>query len=463
MALSKEYMYSTFVRNVNLLIYRFYWHQSVSKYLQELESTQWLSTEEIKKLQWAKLKNLLEYAYTNVPYYRRMFETLNMSPKDIATPNDFRKLPILDKEKITDNLSDIVSSAYDRRDLHKNSTGGSTGAILRFFSDRKEIPFVQALVLLNDQWAGLELGDKHTLLWGSPFDISRQKKLKNRIYYRMLRLLFLPSYNLSEETMHKYAKKLRQYKPKTIIGYSSSLYLFAKFLEENKIRDINPKSIISSAEVLYDYQRELIESVFQCKVFNRYGSREIGAIAQECPEHSGMHINAEHVYVECLKENGEPAAPGERGELVITDLDNYGMPFIRYRIGDVGVLSDRKCNCGRGLPIMEKVEGRTFDIIVGTNGIYFDGHFFSILLRTAVDGIKQFQVVQESEKEINIKIVIDEVFKTEYIDVLTNKIHEYCGEDMRINFNIVDEIQPTKSGKFRFIISKVAPDFGTHR
>lgn len=456
-------MYSTFVKNILFGVYRFYWHQNVSKYLQELELTQWHSTKEIKELQWLKLKKLLEYAYETVPYYRRMFETQDMHPKDIVTPDDFRMLPILNKENITENLSEIVSSAYDRRDLHKNSTGGSTGVNLRFFSDRKEMPFVWALVLLNDRWAGLELGDKHALLWGSPFDISRQNKLKSKITNRLHRSLFLSSYNLSEETMHKYAKKLLRYKPKTIIGYSSSLHLFATFLEENKIKDINPKSIISSAEVLYDYQRELIESAFGCKVFNRYGSREIAAIAQECSKHSGMHINAEHVYVECLKENGEPAAPGERGELIITDLDNYGMPFIRYSIGDIGVLSDRKCNCGRGLPILERVEGRTFDIIVGTNGRHFDGHFFSILLRTAVEGIKQFQVVQESKNKININIVVDEVFKTEYIDMLTNKIHEYCGEDMQVKFNIVNEIQPTKSGKFRFVISKVAPDFGTHR
>lgn len=455
-------MYSTFAKNMIFWVYRFYWHQNVSKYLQDLELTQWLSTEEIKKRQWIKLKELLEYAYKNVPYYQRMFEIQDMSPEDIDRPNDFRKLPVLNKENITDNLSEIVSSAYDRRDLYKNSTGGSTGINLRFFSDRKKIPFIQALVLRNDRWAGLELGNKHVLLWGSPFDISRQNKFKSKISNRLHRLLFLSSYNLSEGTMHKYAKKLIQYKPKTIIGYSSSLSLFAKFLEANKIKNINPKSIISSAEVLYDYQRELIETTFQCKVFNRYGSREITAIAQECPEHSGMHINAEHVYVECLK-NGEPAAPGERGELIITDLDNYGMPFIRYRIGDIGVLSDRKCNCGRGLPIMETVEGRTFDAIVGTNGGYYDGHFFSILLRTAVDGIKQFQVVQESKNKINIKIVVDEVFRTEYIDMLTNKIQECCGEDMQVNFNIVEEIQPTKSGKFRFVISKVPPDFGIHR
>lgn len=452
----KEMFYSKFARYVVYPILQIYMRRDTLRHFKELEKTQWLSIDEIKKIQWKKLKNLLEYAYTNVPYYHWVFKTLNMTPKDITAPDDFRKLPLLDKEDIRNNISRIVSSNYKKRDLIPNSTGGSTGVNLNFFNDRKNSGYVSAIVLRNDHWAGLEIGDKKASLWGSPFDISLQDNLKKKISNKLFRTLFLSSYNLSEENMFVYAKKLLQYKPKVIIAYPSPLYHFAKFLEENGIKGINPKSIISSAEVLYDYQRELIESVFQCRVFNNYGCREFDAIAQECSQHLGMHISAEHVYVECLKGDGEPAAPGERGELVITDLDNYGMPFIRYRIGDIGVLSDRKCNCGGGLPIMEKVEGRTFDIIVGTNGKYFDGHFFSILLRTAVDGIKQFQVVQESENEINIKIVVDEVFKTEYIDTLTNKIRECCGEDMQVNFKIVDEIPPTKSGKFRFVTSKVA-------
>jgi phenylacetate-CoA ligase len=452
----KEMLYSKFAKYVIYPMFQIYMRMDALRHLEELEKTQWLSVDEIKKIQWKKLKNLLEYAYANVPFYHGVFKTLNMTPKDIITPEDFRKLPLLNKEDIRNNITNIVSSNYKIRDLIPDSTGGSTGVNLDFFRDRKHSGYRNAIGLRNMRWAGLEIGDKSAELWGSPFDISRQGRLKNKIYNKLFRTLFLSSYNLSIENMHIYARKLIRYKPKVIIGYSSSLYFFAKFLEENGIKSINPKSIISSAEVLYDYQRELIESVFQCKVFNRYGCREFGAIAQECSQHLGMHINSEHVFVEYLKGDGEPVALGERGELVITDLDNYGMPFIRYRIGDIGVLSDRKCNCGRGFPIMEKVEGRTFDIIVGTNGRYFDGHFFSILLRTAVDGIKQFQVVQESENEINIKIVVDKVFKTEYIDMLTNKIHECCGKDMQVNFKIVDEIPPTESGKFRFIISKVA-------
>ena len=455
----KELLYSALAKNVIYPILQIYRRNDTLRHFRELEKTQWLSFEEIKKIQWNKLKNLLEYAYANVPYYNRVFKTLNMTPKDITTPDNFRKLPLLDKEDVRNNISHIVSSNYKTKDLIPNSTGGSTGVNLNFFSDGKNSGCVGAIVLRNDGWAGLEIGDKNARLWGSPFDISLQDNLRNKIYNKLFRTLFLSSYNLSEEDMFVYAKKLIQYKPKVVVGYSSPLYHFAKFLEENGINGINPKSIISSAEVLYDYQKELIESVFQCRVFNRYGCREFSTIAQECSQHLGMHMNAEHVYVECLKEDGEPAAPGERGELAITDLDNYGMPFIRYQIGDIGVLSDRKCNCGRGLPMLEKIEGRIFDIVVGPNGRAVGGTFWTLLLRTAIEGIKQFQVVQESMSEINITVVPRESFEEGQIDTLINKIREHLGEDMKVNFQIVDKIPPTKSGKFRFVISKVSHSF----
>ena len=448
--------YSTLAKYVIYPILEVFRRRDTLRHFKELENTQWLSVDEIKKIQWKKLKNLLEYAYTNVPFYHSMFKTLNMTPRNITTPDNFRKLPLLDKEEITNNISYIVSSEYKTRDLIPNSTGGSTGVNLNFLNDRKNSGYVRAIVLRCKYWAGSEIGDRNATIWGFPFDSSLQDNLENKIYHKLFRTLFLSSYSMSEENMLVYARRLIRHKPKVIIGYPSPLYHFAKFLEKNGIKGINPKSIISSAEVLYDHQRELIESIFQCRVFNRYGCREFSTIAQECSEHAGMHINAEHVYVECLEGNGEPAAPGERGELVITNLDNYGMPFIRYRIGDIGVLSDRKCNCGRGLPILERIDGRVFDIVVGTNGRAVSGTFWTLLLRTAVEGIKQFQVVQESINELNIKIVPDESFGDAQIDMLVDKIHEYLGGNMRVNFQVLDKIPPTKSGKFRFVISKVA-------
>lgn len=428
------------------------------KYLGEFERNQWLSTKEIEEIQWVKLQSLLEYAYRNVPYYKKIFKDIKLKPKDIKSKEEFKKIPILTKEDIDKNSSEMTSIEYDKKDLVKNSTGGSTGRNLNFFVDGRRSHLKEIVTIRGNRWAGLDICEKHAFLWGSPFDISLQNKLKNKIFNKIYGSdLFLSSYELSENNMLLYAKRLQRYKPEVIIGYPSPLYLFAKFIENKKIEGLNTKSIISSAEVLYEYQRELIESVFQCKVFNRYGCREFGNIAHECSEHSGMHINADHVYIECLKENGEPTAFGETGELIITDLDNYAMPFVRYRIGDTGVLSDRNCNCGRGLPLLEEVGGRTFDIIVGVNGRYLGGTFWTLLLRTAIKGIQQFQVVQESEYNINIKIVVDKSFNSEDIDMLTRKIHEYCGDDMQITVDVVDKIPLTKSGKFRFVISKVSP------
>ncbi|MBA7573887.1 hypothetical protein ES708_15688 [subsurface metagenome] len=448
-------LYPGLVRSVIYpLVQRMRGRRGILGQLQWLEQTQWLSPEELHNLQWEKLKKLLTYSFANVPYYKDMFEAKGLTPEDIQTPEDFRKLPLLSKEDIMANFSKLTSRQYSRSDLIPNSTGGSTGVNLSFFNDKKRASTELAVGLRGDQWAGLEVRDKSAHLWGSPFDLSRQRCLINIIGNQILRRLFLSSYNLSEETMYVYARKLAHYQPKVIIGYSSPLYLFAKFLQEKGIKGIRPQSIISSAETLYDFQRQLIESVFQCPVFNRYGSREFGAIAVECPEHNGLHLNIEHVYVECVKDN-EPASPGEVGELVITNLDNYGMPFIRYRIGDVAVPSDRKCNCGRGLPLLERIEGRTFDVVAGTNGRCLGGTFWTLLLRTFIKGISQFQVVQKAKDQIDITIVTNEAFKIGYIDLLKSKVREYCGSDMQVNFYTVPSIPVGKSGKFRFVVSKI--------
>jgi phenylacetate-CoA ligase len=306
------------------------------------------------------------------------------------------------------------------------------------------------------------MGEKRAYIWGAPMDISKRASIKGEIANWMTNIFFLSAYKLSEESMHEYAIKLRRFKPKLLIGYSSVLALFAEFLQANNITDVSPEAIISSAEVLYPYQRKLIESVFNCKVFNRYGSREVAHIACECDRHNGMHINAERVYIEFLKDD-KPVEPGESGEILVTSLDNYGMPFIRYAIGDIGIPSDRICKCGRGLPLMENVEGRSFDIIIGTNGNRLGGTFWTILLRRTVQGIKQFQVIQNSKSRLDIKIVKDgSLFNSSCIPKLVEKIKEYCGSDMRVEFHVVNSITPTKSGKHRFVISEIASGIAVH-
>lgn len=444
-------MYSTFAEHIIYPLYHIYTHRNVLKHLKELEQTQWLSTDEIKKIQWTKLKKILEYAYINVPYYHQVFKTLHITPNDIADAADFRKLPILDKEDIRNNLDAFISPNYQKKDLVEHFTGGSTGVTLRFFL-HKNTEQREAVELRSYRWAGLDIGDKHVRLWGNPIS-SSHATFKGKIYDLLFRQLFLSSYNLSDESMHEYARKLVLYKPKVIIGYSSSLYLFAKFLDENKLEGIQPESIISTAEVLYDYQRELIESVFGCKVFNKYGSNEFSLIAQECSDHSGMHIAAEHVYVETVKDDGEPAATGELGELIVTDLDNYAFPFFRYRIGDLGRLSDIRCSCGRGLPLLEKVEGRVWDVIVGANGNRLIGGFYLV---KAIEGIKQFQFIQEEFGELVVKLVIDELFTEKEKQKLLKRIYETLGKNLKVYIQIVNDIPVSKSGKRGFVISKLS-------
>jgi len=307
-------------------------------------------------------------------------------------------------------------------------------------------------------WTGWNFGERQITLWGSHYDISKAQKFFNKIKSQCFqRNSYLSAYDMTESDMVKYREKINEYKPRLITAYPTALFIFADFLERKGLSVYQPKEIICTAETLYEYQREKIESIFGCKVYNRYGCREVSNIAHQCEKQKSLHINAEHIIVEVIDDNGNPCKPGELGEIVVTDLDNYVFPFIRYKIGDIGILSDKECSCGRGLPLLEKVEGRIFDIIVGTNGEKLTGVFFSFLLRVFVSGIKQFQVIQESRDTLVLKLIVDKNFNNETKEKLINKIHEKCGMDMNIFIQLVDNIPLTKSGKRKFVVSKVSP------
>jgi len=236
------------------------------------------------------------------------------------------------------------------------------------------------------------------------------------------------------------------------------LKILGRYFEAHPQEQLPLEAIVTSSETLYDHDREFIETVFGCPVFNRYGSREFGNLAHECDHHQGLHIYTEHAYVECLR-NNKPAGPGEKGELVITSLDNYGLPFIRYRIGDYGEMSDTPCSCGRGFPLLKSVDGRVFDVIAAPNGRFIPGTYWTIVFRT-VSGIRQFQLVQEALTALTIKLVVDQSFQKSDLSKLCAQIEERCGPDMHLNFEFVDDIPLTKAGKRKFIVSDIPIDFG---
>lgn len=427
--------------------------------LEHLRKVQWLPSAELQARQWQKLQALLLYAYKNVPYYQLLFRDVGLEPKDIKTPEDFRRLPYLTKDIICRRKNDLV--APDQR-LYSNSTSGSTGEALWFFTARDDAVMRQALFYLGMEWAGLDIGERYAKLWGSLLwkRTSRYQEWSERVKDRVHGRLFLSVFDLSEDTLPDYIRRLKTHKPKVLESYPSPLRILGQYLLAHRDIQLRLEAIVTSSETLYDSDREFIEKVFGCAVFNRYGSREFGNIAQECARHQGLHIYTEHAYVECLQ-NNRPALPGDKGELVITSLSNYGMPFIRYRIGDYGALSDRPCDCGRGFPLLESIDGRVFDVVVAPNGRFISGTYWTILFKT-VDGIRQFQLLQESVDTLNVKLITDSAFQKTSLTQLEARIQERCGPAMQIRFEFVDDIPLTMAGKRKFIISKVPMSFGNN-
>jgi len=253
--------------------------------------------------------------------------------------------------------------------------------------------------------------------------------------------------------MASYAKKIASYKPKFLRGYPSAIYTFANYLKETGKNTIRTRAVFTTAEMLLPQQREVIKGQFGCKVFDQYGCYDGGPQAMECSEHCGLHISAERVIIEFVDKDRKPVPPGESGGIITTDLYNYTMPFIRYAVGDRGTLSKEQCPCGRGLPLIKFLEGRVTDIIVLGNGVTLSGPALTLVFKDC--HIKQYQVIQEAEDKLLIKVVKGEGYTEQDTSHFMNIIRAHGGKGVDIETQFVTEIAPTKTGKWKFIISKV--------
>jgi len=424
-------------------------------HLERLRRLQFEPLETIHNYQLKQIIKLLHFAYENSPFYRKRFQDISLNPHNIKSFNDFLRIPFLTKKDLQDNLQEIKSRNIPEKYLILNKTGGSTGKPVHFYYDKECLNIKRAATILHDSWANYLPGDKLALIWGSRRDISWLKGIKASIRNMFLeRKLILDSSSLTEKSMLDFAEKLKKFKPKTILAYTHSLYLFAKFCKKYKILDIQPQSIITSAELLHPEERNLIGEVFQCPIFNRYGSREFGVIASECEYHKGLHLNAGSLYVEILK-NNKPVSLGEEGEIVITDLWNYGTPFIRYKIEDVGMFLPEKCPCGRNLPLIKITGGRVSDFLVTPEGKMISGSALTIYLIANIPGIRQAQFIQKIENEIILKLVINKEFESKGKKILEKEIEKFLGKEIKVKYKFVDDIPREPSGKYRFSISDI--------
>lgn len=420
------------------------------KALQEALSVDELERKDLQSLQLQKLTHLLEHAKKHSPFFKKY--------PSIRSLDELADLPLMSKQVIRDNVDSIKATNYQETELKKNSTSGSSGDALHFFSDQKLDYLRQVIAWRGNEWAGQPFGEPLLLLWGSVADVNKTKQLKTRIAHSPL--LFnqkiLSSFKMTEKDIVSHLGTINKFKPAVIVGYPSSLEAFSDFIIQNKSKVHTPNGIITSGETLFEPQRERIEKAFGCKVMNRYGSREMGNIASECSHQNGLHVHEDHVVVEVLDENQQPCKPGELGELVVTDLDNLGFPMIRYRIGDLGSWAEQPCSCGRPYRLLQKVEGRVFDLIVGTNGNRIPGNYFTLYFRK-LPGIEKFQVQQSNDLKVKVLLITTSEYTPETEKKLLAGLKEKLGAETSISLEQVDDIAPTASGKHRWVISEASP------
>jgi len=423
-----------------------------------LEATQWWQRDELERLQLDRLRRLLADAQAHVPYYRNLFRRLDFDAGAVSSLRDLRRLPFLTKPIIRENAEQLKSERAVG--LARFNTGGSTGEPLIFFIGRERVTHDVAAKWRATRWWGVDIGDPEAVVWGSPVELSAQDRLRG-LRDALMRTRLLSAFELSESRVAEFVDAIRSMRPRMLFGYPSAIARIAEFARGRGARmdDLGVRVVFVTAERLYDDQRETISNVFGCRVANGYGGRDAGFIAHECPE-GGMHVTAEDIVLETVDADGDLVAPGEPGEIVVTHLATGDFPFIRYRTGDVGVLDDRECPCGRGLPLLKEIQGRTTDFVFAADGTVMHGLALIYVLRD-LPGISQFKIVQESLDLTRVMIVPSNGFGPQVEATIRAKFRQRLGDEVQVVLERVADIPAERSGKFRYVVSNITPGAGT--
>lgn len=432
-------------------------HDTVSR-RKQLEASQYWQPAQLRALQLERLRALLVHSAAHVPYYRDLFRSLDFEPqRDFRTLEDLPALPLLDKAAIRSHREQM--RADTARGLLRYNTGGSSGEPLVFYVGRDRISHDVAAKWRATRWWGVDIGDPEIVVWGSPIELGAQDRLRG-LRDRLLRTWLLPAFEMSPERLDSFLRSIRARRPRMLFGYPSALSHIAGHAaaKGQRMDDLGIRVAFVTAERLYAEQREQIAQVFGCAVANGYGGRDAGFIAHECP-HGGMHISAEDIIVETVDARGEPVAEGRPGEIVITHLATASFPFIRYRTGDIGVLSKRQCGCGRGLPLLEEIQGRSTDFVIAHDGTVMHGLSLVYVLRE-LPQVKAFKITQESIAHTNVQVVLDAPLAPPLQQHIEHGLKARLGEQVAVQVHQVDAIAPELSGKFRYVVSKVRPANG---
>lgn len=426
----------------------------VQERLEWLQRTQFLSPREVNELQFTKLRQLLEHAFSTVPYYREVFESRGLKPADIAVPSDMQKLPILTRPILLAQQDRLLSSEADHATLQTNYSSGSTGVRAQFKQDANFRMWMRAHQLRTYQWcADWRLGQPFVLLWGSEI-YWNYKQWVDRFENFITNRRELNTFRLSQEAVRSFLSHVIRFKPALISTYSNAIHLIAKEAERQKVRIPGLRAVQGTSEPMPPAFRERIAAIFGCELYDKYGTRETNVIAHESPRHEASCIQAENVFVEFIDDNDRVCAPGETGRVIVTPLNSLSMPLIRYELTDLAASVPGYCSSGLGLPRMTTVAGRKQDVLHSPTGEQIDGYFFTYLFMRFQE-IHWFQVIQERIDHFFIRIYAPGGMSSELRAQLIDRIHHHTGYPFQIEFEFLAEMPESGTGKFRLCVSKL--------
>jgi phenylacetate-CoA ligase len=428
--------------------------EKVFEVLLQMEASQWLDTEAIRAAQWRKLGALVRHAHAHVPFYRERFERAGLRPELIRDWPDLERLPILTKEDLRTHRDRLM--ARDRRyATTAYYSSGSTGPSAVVLVDRHAAAYRHAAVFRTYRWMGSNIGAGVLQFWGTQLDPLR--RAKERLRDLVMHRATVSTHRLDDAHFRRAYRTLTRLKPSILYGFASALHEFARFLQSSglPLDRAGVKGVLATGEPLLPHQRACLEQVFSCRAFVQYGAEEFGPIAYECPEGS-LHVVAENVHVE-----QEPGSERDgRGGLLITSLNNHVMPLIRYRLGDVGILSADTCVCGRGLPILKEISGRSVDFIRTPDGKLLHGINFDYLPKHFLEEIRQFQIVQTTADTLQVNVVRDAGFRDDTLARFERQMRGIVGGELKIGFELWSEIPRSRSGKAQFVQTLLEPGSG---
>lgn len=430
-------------------------YKGLREKMRALEQREKMTLNQNLELQWQSLTRLLQHAYDSTPFYRERFDTAGVHPSQIASPEDIKRIPLLTREDLRNHLEELWSRRYRREELLTAATGGTTDTPIALLRSPESMKEKLAVQLQFDTWAGMWPGDKVFLLWGARIDYAENPSWRWRIYDRyLMRRVWAPTSLFNERVLETYRETLNRFRPRVIYAYPTPLALFCEYLRDSRRPIHGPKAAICTAEPLLAQQRQTIQEVLGCPVFEHYGARDFGMLAAECESHQGLHLNPESAYVEFQPIEGAEV-PG-LNELLVTDLLNYGMPLIRYKVNDCSMPGPEKCSCGRGYSSIQPIAGRTVDNFRLSNGDIVPGVALTNRVLKVCPGLKKVQVIQESLVKFRVRYVPGTEFTGAEMDLLRQNLRIFLPGNLEWNFERVGDIEREPSGKTRFCISLVS-------